>query len=236
MLFVVDHIEEQLYEWSLLEYMHMMQFVNLTSDQDSFILANLAKPEVAKSHELTRLGAQISFDSALLHLAKTGAKRIIILDQMAECELAADDKCDAIIVGGILGTDELEGPVVDRTSQVRQTVPDGIELVLRHLGPVQMTADTALITSWLILRQGARFQDLCFVDRPSVRIARNEFTEMPFRYLLDYAQVDIDPRLKALFEQVAKIKQEKKATKVQSGPIPLIPAGMISLWKSQDLI
>ena len=250
MLYLVDHVEEELYEWSMLEYVHMLQFINLHNSDtvDQFVVTNASDSDTERARVLTRQGARITNLSALKFLtensrAQNRRLRVVLLDQLAEKELGPDDHVDAIIVGGILGTDEFDGPIVDRTEHVRNQFSDSdeVEFVVRHLGRVQMTADTALITSYLILKHGFCMSELKFVDRPSVRIARNEFTEMPFRYLLDYATsyvIETEPKqvkLKMMFDAVNELK-ESRPVRVQRGPVPLIPGGMIQLWRNQDLI
>lgn len=74
----------------------------------------------------------------------------------------------------------------------------------RHLGERQMTADTAVVVSYKILCEGKLLNDLKFVDKPSIKIRRKEFIEMPFRYI-----------------------------QLENGA-PLLPSGMIDLWKKEE--
>lgn len=43
--------------------------------------------------------------------------------------------------------------------------------------------DTAAICAKLILVDGVPFNKLAFVDRPSIRLNKNEYIQMNFRYL-----------------------------------------------------
>lgn len=65
-----------------------------------------------------------------------------------------------------------------------------------------MTADTAVICAHRIVSDGVFLSDLNFVDRPTIRLRKKEFIEMPFRY----------------------IAADSKGT-------PLLPPGMMELWK-----
>lgn len=73
----------------------------------------------------------------------------------------------------------------------------------RNLGHEQMTTDTAIITSWKILDNHIPFDKLLFIDRPTFNLNRYESIHMPFRYLSTLNQSE-----------------------------PLLPPGMLSLWKS----
>lgn len=86
----------------------------------------------------------------------------------------------------------------DRTAEIRTTTNG---MACRHLGTVQMTADTAVIVAKRILLDQQPLSKLPFEDRPSFAIRPKEFVEMPFRYLLnDCGQ-------------------------------PLLPSGMLDLWR-----
>lgn len=53
----------------------------------------------------------------------------------------------------------------------------------RNLGTEQMTMDTAAICAKLILADGVSFDRLAFIDRPNIRLNKNEYVQMNFRYL-----------------------------------------------------
>lgn len=78
-------------------------------------------------------------------------------------------------------------------------------MLCRHLGPVQMTADTAVIASKMILQDKKYLKDLKFSDKPSVKIAKKEYVEMPFRYIA------------------------KNGTNGE----PMLPDGMLQHWKDE---
>jgi ribosome biogenesis SPOUT family RNA methylase Rps3 len=75
-------------------------------------------------------------------------ERVCLLDPRAEAEISPDDKdkFDVFLYGGILGDD----PPRDRTGELRRLGFPG-----RHLGPVQMTTDTAVgVTKMVVEDQG----------------------------------------------------------------------------------
>jgi ribosome biogenesis SPOUT family RNA methylase Rps3 len=87
--------------------------------------------------------------------------RVCLLDMKADKVLSPDDKgkFDLFLFGGILG----DIPSKDRTSELRK---DGY--VSRHLGEMQMTTDTAVLVSKIIVEDGVEFKDIPFIDEPEV--------------------------------------------------------------------
>lgn len=73
--------------------------------------------------------------------------RVCLLDPRAEKELAPEDAevFDLFLYGGILGDD----PPRDRTGELRKLGFEG-----RHLGPVQMTTDTAVGVTKIVVEDG----------------------------------------------------------------------------------
>lgn len=74
--------------------------------------------------------------------------RVCLLDPKAERVIAPEDadKFDVFLYGGILGDD----PPRDRTGELRALGFEG-----RHLGPVQMTTDTALGVTKKVVEDGS---------------------------------------------------------------------------------
>lgn len=91
----------------------------------------------------------------------TGECRICFLDAHATQELSPEDihKFDYFIVGGILG----DHPPRDRGGYLRQH-----GFAIRHLGPRQMSTDTAVRTAWTIFRHQVPLAQLRFIDDPEV--------------------------------------------------------------------
>merc|ERR1712137_1178084 len=155
-LYIVEHMEEFVYDWVKCEYNQMQKYLANTptalkiSNADSF--NNYADPEfteknkqniefLAQENEKYKnredLPNPIKDYISDGHLEVPGAgkkvpfARICLLDMRAEKELAPEDKdeFDAFIFGGILG----DHPPRDRTFGLRK---EGY--TLRHLGDKQM--------------------------------------------------------------------------------------------------
>jgi len=67
---------------------------------------------------------------------------------------------------------------VDRTSELRGKGFHG-----RRLGPVQMTTDTAVRVTRMIVQEGKTLDTIEYVDHPEFKFGKNESTQMPFRYV-----------------------------------------------------
>jgi len=103
--------------------------------------------------------------------------RVCLLDPKAELELAPSDGevFDWFLFGGILGDD----PPRDRTSELRK-----LGFPNRHLGPVQMTTDTALGVTKIVVQDGTKLKEIPYIDFPTIIFNSKESVEMPFRYIL----------------------------------------------------
>ncbi|KAL8444286.1 hypothetical protein Emag_005547 [Eimeria magna] len=105
--------------------------------------------------------------------------RVLLLDMDAEEELKVEDsaKFDAVLVGGILGN----VPSDDRTSEVRRLRP----CHSRHLGPLQMTTNTAVLVSKMILEDKVPLSEIPTVDEPEIFAGpgSKESIILPFRYV-----------------------------------------------------
>lgn len=103
-------------------------------------------------------------------------KKVCLLDPAAEKDLSPADgeEFEAFLFGGILGDD----PPRDRTSELRKKGFTG-----RRLGPVQMTTDTAVRVTRLVVESKLALDKIPSVDFPELKFSEHESTEMPFRYV-----------------------------------------------------
>merc|ERR1712224_1094415 len=92
--------------------------------------------------------------------------RVCLLDMKAEDALQPEDDAsfDAVVFGGILGN-VIEGEdgsysSDDRTSEVRRL---GFTH-RRHLGPMQMTTDTAVLVAKKVLEEAMTLSEIPFLD------------------------------------------------------------------------
>lgn len=111
-------------------------------------------------------------------------RSVCLLDMQASQEMSPDDSFELVVLGGILGNVE-ETESGDFTSDDRTSVLRAWEFPeTRHLGPLQMTTDTALEVSHLILNEQRPLNSLKFVDSPEFRLGPQETLQMlGFRYL-----------------------------------------------------
>lgn len=128
----------------------------------------LAKPE--------RVTCSILSVLDLMSSLRINISSVCLLDPKAPALLEPEDshRFKWFLFGGILGDD----PPRDRTGELRAFGFPG-----RHLGPVQMTTDTAVAVTKRIVEDGMRMEEIEFLDRPELKYRRGESVEMPFRYI-----------------------------------------------------
>ena len=222
--YVVEHMEEEEPDaparfppWALLEYRHMLYHVGAGTTVHFTSLSHASLDALRQAFReplppLTQEPADFELHTASVTTvaAERGwdKERICLLDPKAPLPLSV---CDAgvrassasaahggaqpfthFLFGGILGDD----PPRDRTASLRLLGFPG-----RHLGPVQMSTDTALGVTKRVVEDGQRLaiadvdgqpgadtaQDgrgaLSWVDQPELDFGRGESVELPYRYL-----------------------------------------------------
>ncbi|KAK9471400.1 SAM-dependent RNA methyltransferase [Dipodascopsis tothii] len=183
--FVVEHMEEEISPWVKLEYSAISKDVGA----ENFVLSSLSEKleipaELEGKAEFTSVDVK-NLPGVQAALAAE-PKRVCLLDPRADKELAPEDgdAFDYFVFGGILGDD----PPRDRTGELRAH-----GFVGRRLGPVQMTTDTAVRVTHMVVVGKQRMEDITYVDHPELRWNAHESTEMPFRYVVDGAGEPIMP-------------------------------------------
>lgn len=161
MKFVIEHADNKVYEWSLIEYKHISKLVG----RDNLIICNV------KNEELNKI-ATISQES----VKELGFQNACVLDPKAEKTLSPEDKFDYLIFGGILG----DYPPQKRTENL---LPASLKAERRNLGDKQMPTDNAVYTAKLI-SEGTKFEKIPFKDDISIGLEKNLDIELPFRYVL----------------------------------------------------
>ncbi|KZV59261.1 DUF431-domain-containing protein [Peniophora sp. CONT] len=195
--YVVEHMEEDeetpsaLPRWVELEYSHMRSFAGPESSVEFTHLSKAAGASLTQTFSARKdadlSGAQCHTEG-VLDLMKARAvslEKVCLLDPKAPKELAPEDgeEFEWFLFGGILGDD----PPRDRTGELRALGFPG-----RHLGPIQMTTDTALGVTKTIVHDKVKLSDIPYVDHPTIVFNAKESVEMPFRYII---QADGTPRL-----------------------------------------
>lgn len=177
MKYVIEHMEEGFSEWVILEYSQIIRDVG----RENLILTSLpaSTTEADIPQQLKDLGLIWTTDECVTLDGGLQKDRVCLLDPAAEQDLSPQDalKFDYFVFGGILGSH----PRVDRTGILREKYG----FAGRRLGALQMTTDTAIRTTKIIIEKQTEFQDIAFIDYPEIKFNKYESTEMPFRYVLD---------------------------------------------------
>jgi len=170
--FVVEHLDPELGPWSTLEYKTIAQ--ESRGAGCDFILSSVPAT-LLESAELKNVGANVRGDPVETYFADR-KDRICLLDPAAKQELEPEDaqKFDVFLFGGILGDD----PPRDRTSELRKKGFTG-----RRLGPKQMTTDTAVRVTRIVILEQKALGKIDYDDYPELKLDEHESTEMPFRYV-----------------------------------------------------
>ena len=180
--FVVEHLDPELGPWSALEYKTIAQESKAAGCD--FILSSV--PEALRaSKDLKDIGADAKSEGVEEYFADRKT-RICLLDPQAKHELSPSDgdTFDVFLFGGILGDD----PPRDRTGELRKRGFSG-----RRLGPKQMTTDTAVRVTRMVILDRQELESIPYVDFPELKLGENESTEMPFRYVVDKDKKPIMP-------------------------------------------
>ncbi|KJZ78211.1 hypothetical protein HIM_02249 [Hirsutella minnesotensis 3608] len=193
-IFIVEHLDEELGPWSSLEYAAIAR--ESQASGCTFILSSL--PQSFQVPET--LSEQPAFKAerrGVEELYAHDKSRVCLLDPAASKDLSPEDgdSFEAFLFGGILGDD----PPRDRTAELRKKGFEG-----RRLGPVQMTTDTAVRVTRLVVQNKIALDEIPFVDFPELKFNDHESTEMPFRYVLDDEKKPIMPQgMRELIEKDA---------------------------------
>ncbi|SMR60792.1 unnamed protein product [Zymoseptoria tritici ST99CH_1E4] len=181
--FIVEHLDPELEDWQSLEY-NTISAESLASNSH-FLLSGLTPSFDSASQLNLPASSKTSQTVESLYPTPEDRQKVCLLDPKAEQDLSPEDgeKFDAFLFGGILGDD----PPRDRTGDLRKLGFPG-----RRLGPEQMTTDTAVRTTRIVVQEGLKLSDIKYVDRPDVDILDengkplpNESISMPFKYVAD---------------------------------------------------
>lgn len=190
--FIVEHLDPELGEWSALEYKCIARETAATGS--SFYLTSV--PHELQLPEPLKNVSELNVEHRGIEEIYADKKdRVCLLDPSAKEELSPKDgdNFDIFLFGGILGDDPPRGMLrnwklmyclsdrfIDRTSELRKKGYQG-----RRLGPVQMTTDTAVRTTRIVVQDRIELENIKYVDHPIIKVDEHESIEMPFRYVLD---------------------------------------------------
>ncbi|EAS31701.3 protein-arginine N-methyltransferase SFM1 [Coccidioides immitis RS] len=171
--YVVEHLDPELGPWSALEYGSIAK--ESCAAGAKFMLTSVPE-SLQLPPELAALDSLHVEHRGVEEIFSSQKPRVCLLDPAATSELspADGDAFDIFLYGGILGDD----PPRDRTSELRKKGYAG-----RRLGPKQMTTDTAVRVTRMVVEDKAPLDQIEWVDYPELRLDKHETTEMPFRYV-----------------------------------------------------
>ncbi|KAK0727053.1 SAM-dependent RNA methyltransferase [Lasiosphaeria miniovina] len=171
--YIVEHLDEELGPWSELEYIAIAQESHDTGAK--FCLSSLA-PAFKVPDALRAVPSFTPEPRSVEEIYADNKARVCLLDPAAAKDLSPEDgdTFDVFLFGGILGDD----PPRDRTSELRKKGFEG-----RRLGPVQMTTDTAVRVTRMVVEGKIPVAEVPYLDFPEIRFNEHECTEMPFRYV-----------------------------------------------------
>lgn len=169
MKFIIEHLENRLYEWCLIEYKNISRIVG----KNNLIFTNIKNPQDVS--KLINLGG-VKIDS----VTKLRLENACLLDPKAKKTLKQNEKFDYFIFGGILG----DFPEQGRTEKYLTSRIKNVEV--RNLGKKQMSTDTAVLVTKMTV-EGTRLEKIRFIDNPNIPIKKGKIQEeinLPYRYLL----------------------------------------------------
>ncbi|KAA8652238.1 hypothetical protein EYZ11_002307 [Aspergillus tanneri] len=188
---VVEHLDPELGDWSALEYSCIARESHTAGSR--FLLSSVPTSLQMPEDLATTKGFEVEHRS-IEEIFADRKSRVCLLDPSAQVELSPADGeiFDVFLFGGILGDDpprgkfyaEINGPTLanlmdaDRTSELRKKGYAG-----RRLGPKQMTTDTAVRVTRMVVHEKVPLEQIQYVDYPEILINEHERTEMPFRYV-----------------------------------------------------
>ncbi|KAJ5936955.1 SAM-dependent RNA methyltransferase predicted [Penicillium verhagenii] len=181
--FVVEHLDPELGPWSALEY---AAIARESHDLGARFLLSSVPAELQMPADLAATRGLEVEQRSVEEIFADRKDKVCLLDPSAQVELSPEDgeTFDVFLFGGILGDD----PPRDRTSELRKKGYVG-----RRLGPKQMTTDTAVRVTRMVVHEKIPLEEIPYVDYPEILINKHERTEMPFRYVKDAAGEPIMP-------------------------------------------
>lgn len=152
----------------MLEYTHISQIVG----KDNLTFTNV------NDKRLEKLG-EVKEES----VTSTKPSDACILDPFADKTLSPDDNFEVMIFGGVLG----DHPMQRRTEKTLSSKLPNCEL--RNLGTIQMSTDTAVLVTKMIVEDKVKFEDISFKDEIEIQLEPHESIQLPYRYVVNDGNV-----------------------------------------------
>lgn len=166
-IFVIEHLEPELWHWCLIEYRHISKIVK----KDNLWLTNIKKKD---SEKLMKYGKVFSSSIKDFNL-----KNACVLDPEANEILTPlkAKKFKYFIFGGILGDNPPKRRTNEELTKFLSSIPSF------NIGNEQMSTDNAVFVVNQIIK-GKSLSDIKFKDNIEIKINDVETTILPYRYAL----------------------------------------------------
>ncbi|GAA5895949.1 hypothetical protein JCM6882_005568 [Rhodosporidiobolus microsporus] len=183
--YVIEHMEEDERDssfphWIALEYAQMIRNAQphstvIFSSLSPASVSSLTEQLLARGAPPGSFRAETKSVQELMKEQNVALEKVCLLDPRAEAEIGPKDggEFEWFLFGGILGDD----PPRDRTGILRAHGYPG-----RHLGPIQMTTDTALGVTKRCVEDGLTLSSIPMINHPEIKFNDNESVTMPFIY------------------------------------------------------
>lgn len=183
-LIVIEHLEEELSPWLLLEYRH----ASLIVGRENIVFTNVPK----EYHSILNKYAVKVYEESILNLFDHN--KILILDPVATEQISSNDidRVDYVVVGGILG----DHPPRKRTFKyLSSKAPKALK---RNIGEGQYSIDGAVyvITKFIETRdlESIKYIDGLTISHEEGGVVRE--IHLPFRYPVVDGEPLLAPGLK----------------------------------------
>jgi len=165
MKYVIEHLEDELYEWCIIEYRHISKIVG----KDNLIFTNIKTNDAERIKDIGKCYQQ--------KVSELKLKKACVLDPEAEKTLNPDDSknFEYLVFGGILG----DHPPKQRTK--KELAVQGAER--RNIGKEQFSTDNAAAVCRNIV-SGIPIEKMKFIENIEIDIAEGESVQFPFKYLI----------------------------------------------------
>jgi ribosome biogenesis SPOUT family RNA methylase Rps3 len=179
-IYIVEHLEPQLWPWCLIEYESLSKAVG----KENVWFTNVQKRDVKK---LTKFGKVFteSIRDLIIDLSK-----VCVLEPSAPKTLSPQDakQFQFYVFGGILGDAKLNG----RTK--RELTRHLNKAHQRNIGKEQFSTDNAVYVTHQIA-QGKKLTDIPFQNTIEININKVESVLLPYKYPLIKGKPRINPKL-----------------------------------------
>jgi ribosome biogenesis SPOUT family RNA methylase Rps3 len=175
MIFIIEHLDPKIWAWSFLEYSHISSIVG----KENLWFTNVKNG----AERLKKLGKVFTQSVTSMKL-----QNACILDSTGKRTFSpCDSTFEYIIFGGILGDD----PETDKSLKIVRGMPHAD---VRNLGPKQMSTDTAVLVTSMIL-DDTLFEKIPFIDDVEIPVTSEETIILPYRYVLQNGKPLLTPGL-----------------------------------------